>query len=160
MALTRDNLKQIRAAIDAALATVKVDGISVSLGNCSFTPTAATFKLEVKTITDDGLVVGKEVEVFKVNCSSYGLEATDLFREVTLGGRAFIVAGLASGKKPFILKEKKTGKGFRCDAPSVIGRLKGTEAGIFFRDHGYPITWKNGGAPHIDIRDIRRAGQA
>lgn len=142
--ITKPQLATLRAAITAALASVHIDGLSINLGNCSYTTSSATFKLEVKTVAANGLLVGKEAEAFKVNAHSYGLDAGDLFKEILVGGRPFVLTGLnpRASKQPFQVKEKATGKSFKVSPYSVIAALQGSEAALFFQTHGYPQAWE------------------
>ena len=103
----KPTLRALRADLDAALAAVAAKhGIAVRVGNASFMPNTATFKLELATKGDDGAVVTKEAQAFRQLAGSYGLAPTDLGREVTLSGDRFRIIGLraAAIKRPILLE--------------------------------------------------------
>lgn len=69
----------LRPEINAALAEVAAKyGLSISLGNGTFTSANATFKLNIATRGDNGEIRTKETTDFKAYALSYGLKPTDL----------------------------------------------------------------------------------
>ena len=120
-ALTPASLAILRADITAALATVaKTHGITIATGRCTYTGQTATFKLDIGTISGDGVAVTKEAESFTRNAVIFGLLPEDLGKSFVSGGLSFVVAGLkpASTKYP-ILARREDGKVFKFGEDTV-----------------------------------------
>lgn len=131
--LNRESVRVLRTKIDAALATVgKEMGLSLKAGNCYFTGTTATFKLEVATIAADGKVVNKMAEEFRRYAPLYHLKPDDLGREFTIPFTTakYVVEGIkpSSRKYPIICKKLYDGKMYKMTARQVVGALYGAKA--------------------------------
>lgn len=112
--ITTTTLKTLRAEIDAALATVgQKHGLVLHARNATFNATTATFKLEVATVTDSGLVVTKEAADFKSHAFLVGLKADQLGAEFHYSGRGWTVSGMKPRSKQSILCRRDDGQTFK-----------------------------------------------
>lgn len=113
----RTNIQALRPPIEDALKNLATKyGISVKLGNASFSPSSVTFKLELATISADGLVCSKEVQDFKNYASMFGLKPDDLgktFKDIN--GEVYTIVGakLHSQKYPILVESASSGKRFK-----------------------------------------------
>lgn len=130
--ITRDLLKSLRPEIQAALTQIgKAHGLTIELGNATFNPTSATFKLLMVAPTDstapgDSAQVQKAAADFKTYAATYGLKADDLGRSFTHGGSSFVIKGLMPRRAKFpILCEKSSGKLILLNDRDVVRALKG-----------------------------------
>lgn len=100
-------------------------GIKISLGNCTYSDSNATFKLEVSDIGDNGEVMTKEAEDFKRRASLYGLSPKDLGRVIKdpLSGEEYTIIGLKTRSTKYpILAKGKNGKTYKFPV-DVIKRM-------------------------------------
>lgn len=121
--IDRQFLRNLRPEIESALKEIgERHNISLALGNASFTSNNATFKLEIATVGDNGEVNSKEVNHFKSFAASYGLSPDDLGKEISMGGKRFIITGLNTNapKNPIKMEEVGTGRKYK----SPIGPVK------------------------------------
>ena len=90
------SIRTLRAEIQAALNTVAVrHQLSLKVGSCRFSHTAATLKLEAAVINaKTGVVESREREDFKLHASRFGLTAADLDKVFDYAGRTFTISGL------------------------------------------------------------------
>jgi len=122
MAINRDFLKRIRPAIEKDLMDLsKTHNINIKCGSASFGDNHATFKLEISTIGENGEVMTKEAEDFKVYCHRWGLKESDLGRTFNHFGDTYKITGAKprSSKYP-ILAKKLTGNGGTYKFPPSI----------------------------------------
>lgn len=100
-------------------------GISISLGNASFTANNASFKLQLATTGTDGVANTKEITNFKLYAAGFGLQETDLNREFIDGGKKYKIVGLLprSYKNPIVV-ERADGKQFKFPADRLVAILK------------------------------------
>jgi len=124
-ALSKSSLQALRLDVDAALAEVAAKhGLVIKLGNGSFSPSHATFKLEVSTVREDGLVLTKEADRFRQAATVYGLEPSDLGREFVALGELFQLVGLTTGwKQPLLGRRVKDGKMYKFTKVAVRAGL-------------------------------------
>ncbi len=90
-----------------------------------FTSVECTYKLQV-TPHVDGQVVSKDAEDFKRLATYYGLQPTDLGREIDYNGQKMKITGLRPSKRrfPIIALEVSTGKQFFLIANSVVNAIR------------------------------------
>lgn len=114
--------KLLRTPIEDALKDLATKyGISIKVGNGSFTSANLTFKLELATLDNTGTIQSKEVQDFKRYAVMFGLKATDLGREfLDWSGRKFFIVGAAprSSKYPILVRNAK-GQRFKFPAKEV-----------------------------------------
>ena len=107
MPLTKDLLRILRTDIDAALVEVgKKHNVSLKLGNGTFLPDTATFKLEVMTIGEGGVIVTKELSALRALAPSLGLKPEHLDQVFKIGATNYTLVGYRNtgAGKPFIAK--------------------------------------------------------
>jgi hypothetical protein len=100
---TRQNLPALRADIDAALKAVgEKHGIVVKTdGGGSFSPTNYTVKVGAAVKAENGEVVTKEAQDFKMLASSYGLPLEMLNKEFFVAGVSHKVTGIYPRKHKY-----------------------------------------------------------
>lgn len=120
--ITKDLLKALRIDADAALAAVGAKhGVSLRLGNGTFTALNATFKLEVATLGEGGEVIDKSVAYLRQNLTLLGLKEEHLNQVFTLGKQSFTLRGYKNTAtlKPFVIRDLDTGK----DYVATVGQI-------------------------------------
>lgn len=106
-------LKRLREEINEALTQVgKKYSLSLRAGNCSYSESMATFKLEVATIGEGGRVVTKEETQLPRYCELYGFTVKDAEKVFSYKGEDAKVVGINPRKQKFpivieLLKSKK-----------------------------------------------------
>jgi len=109
-------LQWLRKTLNTILAEFAAEeGISLKLGNCTFTPSNFIFKLEGALINADGVAETKERDDFKYYATMYGLNASDLDKEFVFRNEKYKVVGLnpRSRKYPINVVRLNDGKRFR-----------------------------------------------
>ena len=110
--IDRPFLDKARTHIDKALAAVgKELGVNIKTGNCRYSSSTFTFKLEGCLIGDDGNAVTKEAESFTMLASSYGLKPEDLHKEFKNGGDTYQIVGLKYRARKFPIQAKRLSDG-------------------------------------------------
>ena len=117
-------LKLLREDINAALKAVgEKHGLKLTAENAKFMPQTATFKLEVESIGDNGVVVTREMTDLKNPhvLSMYNLTEAHLTKPFTSGGRTFVLSGyrVKAHSKPFLAKDQRDGKEYIFTAEGV-----------------------------------------
>lgn len=124
--LDRTTLRALRASINAALAALASQhGISISVGNASYTDSTAVFKLNLAVKNPDGTVASRDREDFIQYASLYGMKPEWLGCTFQSLGKAFKIIGLAPKrrKNPIICQEARTGKNFVFPAHSIVALM-------------------------------------
>jgi hypothetical protein len=94
---SKSNLSEVRRAIDEALVKVEKEyGISLKIGNISFTNEQFTTKL-VSKITDPTVVLSVNSGLFEM----YGLPANLAGQIVIHAGKQYQITGVDRGKRKF-----------------------------------------------------------
>lgn len=115
----RPTVKALRSVLEDALKTIETQyGISVHVGNASFTPENVTFKVNLAVVGASGQVMTKEATTFKQLASFYGLNPDWLFKKFTnpnAPADEYKVLGLKTGrgKYPIIAERVRDGKQFK-----------------------------------------------
>jgi hypothetical protein len=125
----RNNLKVLRADIDAALKAVgEKHGIVLTCGNASFLPTTATLKVECATKAADGQIVTREAEDFKRYAAMIGMQPSDLGKTFRQNGKTFKIEGYNSKARtmPIIAKDVASGRGYKFSIETVKVFLNAT----------------------------------
>ena len=95
------------------------------MGNCRYTETDATFKLEVSAISEDGEVLTAEAQAFRRNASLYGLEPDDLGMEFSSRGEAFTLIGLRPRSRKYpMVGRRSDGKVFKFSEEAMVRHKK------------------------------------
>jgi hypothetical protein len=123
--IDRQFLQTVRPELETALADVAARyGVKISLGNCTFSSGAATFKLNIATKTESGDVMTPDAEMFKLSAYQFGLKPENLFAEFTYGGERYKLTGLKPRSRfPIIAQRLSNGKSFKLPIESVMGKF-------------------------------------
>lgn len=115
----RDDMQRVMNAWIAAN-PARCDGLKINVGNASFRDTSVTFKVEVATADEDGVIRDKAASDFKMYASMYDLEPTDLGREFSSGGYRYTLTGINPRATRFpINARRQDGKRFKMPAGTV-----------------------------------------
>ena len=117
----------LRIEIDAALALIaEKHGMRIHAGNCSYTPTSCTYKLECAERSEDGIVLDTFAQSFKSYAAEFGLKPEWLGRVFQSGPTRYQIVGLNLRKSmPLLALNLTTGvrHAFRV-TPAVIAILE------------------------------------
>lgn len=122
MQLNKQILRRIEADVLAALTQVASrHEVEFKFSGGSFDDHNATLKLEILAKREDGSVISKDAEYFKMNAKWYGINPTALGQKFTFNGLVYSISGLKprSGKFP-ILAVRADGKIFKFQAQSIL----------------------------------------
>jgi hypothetical protein len=140
----RRNLPILRAAMTTALAAVEAQyGIKITVGNARFLPDNATFKIEMATVGTAGVANTREREDFKREAFRYGLNASDLDKEIGYGfsNDRYIIKGLNTrrSKYPIVATRVRDGKTILLTVAGVKSALL-RSTGITLNPAPVPLT--------------------
>lgn len=124
MAITKQNFLQFSSELDAALAELGAKyGVVLKGGNAKIDSMSGIvdMKLHASPIAADGNVVTKEAADFKLYARSYGLDASDLNKEIIYAGKRYEIAGAKpqSYKFPILAKNLIDGKLYKLPSEGV-----------------------------------------
>jgi hypothetical protein len=122
----RATTKALRSSLDNALKGLENQfGISIHVGNATFTPDNVTFKVNVATVGESGEVMTKEASAFQQLAKFYGLEPEHLFKTFSAAGEQYKIVGLKtkSPKFPILAKRLKDGKTYKFSEKGLSLRL-------------------------------------
>jgi len=150
MATTIDKnlLKLLREDINAALKAVgEKRGVKLTAENAKFLPTSATFKLEVETISENGVAITREMSDLRQPyiMKMYGLTEAHLTQTFVSGGRKFVLSGyrVKASKNPFLAKCFNDGKNYIFPEEAIQRLLGLKESSFALRDEGVDLS-RNG----------------
>ena len=113
-------LDTLRAAINAALKPVgEAQGVSLELGTMTYSPTQATTRLTIRTLGGE-----PEADDFNRLAHLYGLEPTDLGKQVELDGVLGTIVGLKPRARRFPILLR------RADGTEVTATAVGVRAAL------------------------------
>ncbi len=110
--LNKTTLKELRYALEETLKNIQTKyGIHVDVGNCQYSETHATFKIELAVIKPGGVVHTKIVEEFLFAAERLGLKKEDLNREFSYQNETYKLIGYSRNSRsyPFIVKRIRDG---------------------------------------------------
>ena len=100
--IDRTFMKMSRAKIDDALKDLGDElGVVFQTGNGSYDGSTGHFKLEIKTIGENGEAVNPNAKTFQTYARMYGLSPDDLGRQFTSRGKTFEITGLNTRARRF-----------------------------------------------------------
>jgi hypothetical protein len=126
--ITRSNLKILQGEIEETLTALGEKlGVKFTPGNAKFSPTSATFKLEVAIINPDGTAETKVRTDFKRYATVCGMKPEWLDQQITSQGKPYKILGLMpnSHKYPVLVECLRSGRNFKLMADSVIRGMEG-----------------------------------
>lgn len=109
----KTNLRVISADIQTALAPIAAKyGITFTYKGARFFPDNATFKIEGATVGVGGVANTRERDSFQRDAFLYGLQPSDLDKEITYAGERYIIKGLNTrrSKYPIVSTRVRDGK--------------------------------------------------
>lgn len=121
--LDKKGLQMLRQELQAAVDAVGLKhGIKILVGNARFTPDNATFKVEIATVAENGMVNDHAASDFKQSCGLFGLKPDHFGAEISYGRERYKIAGLTSGrsyKYPILAERVSDGKKFKLPIAAV-----------------------------------------
>jgi hypothetical protein len=125
----RTSLRLLRAPIEEALKGIETEyGISIKLGNASYNPSNATFKLELATVGADGTAISKEATALKTYGVMFGLPKDSFEQTFNEGKHTFKIIGLRTKASRYpVLVERADGKVF-CYPVDRVAKALNTKA--------------------------------
>ena len=115
--MDRTTLQRVRDYLNPLLedASEKL-GVKLTLGNCTFRSTSATFKLEAADLSETGEAMTKEAQDFLAYCHTIGLKKEHLFMELKhpLGGSLKII-GFKPRASKYPLLYRYNGQRYKCN---------------------------------------------
>lgn len=121
--IDRPTLKNvIRPALDAKLAELSKElGLQITSGSATYGDATGSFKLNLATICEDGVVMTQERQAFLDLHELYGLPESALDAEITLSGLRLRIAGIRTkAPKNNILLTSLDGSGNRVAPLSLV----------------------------------------
>jgi len=106
-AFDRSNLGLINEEIKTALkAIAEKHGVKLGGIRISFSPQNAGFRFDLSTVSENGVVNDRYRQSFIANAFQYGLEASDLDKTFSYGGKTYTITGLNTRRhsRPIITK--------------------------------------------------------
>lgn len=126
MTLDKAKVRQLRDQLEDHLKVIEADlGFKVHVGNASYTNNSVTFKVEMASVADDGTVLNRDADAFRVNAGLFGLKPEDLGKVIRSHGKTFKITGIATRSRrcPILVEEVGTGKGYKLPAEAVKAAL-------------------------------------
>ena len=124
--INKDLLKNLREDINTALIeTANKYNVTLRAGNASYNPSlgTATFKLEVLTLSADGEKRDMPAELFLQHADFLGLKKEYLYKEISISGQTFTVAGYKPKARKNCILITRNGKTFVTDVQTVKNKL-------------------------------------
>lgn len=119
--LDKHILRLIETDMDIALKSVgEKYGVKIAYKGGSFTPTNATLRMEVSTISSSGEAISADVQTYKTLAGLYGLDPKMLNSKVTYNGSIYTITGLNPRRHRFPLTAiRQDGARFKLPIDSV-----------------------------------------
>ena len=108
----RTNLRLLSDDIKTALVPLAARwGITLTYKGARFLPDNATIKIDAATVGASGIVNTRERDNFKNYASMYGLNPSDLDKEITYAGKKYILIGLNTRRSKYPIVATCVGNG-------------------------------------------------
>jgi hypothetical protein len=125
-ALDRPVLAAIRKRMDEALSAVGVEfGLRIVTGRATYSPTLATFKVEVATVGADGVAETREARDYREMAYAFGLDPAWLGKSFTYGGKPAEIVGLKPNARRFPVLVRQGERTFKFTADTIRNALGG-----------------------------------
>lgn len=117
----RQHLSLLRELIAQRLKDIKTEyGVTLTVGNCKYSDTTATFKLEAAVPNATGEVESKEHIDYRLKCQWYNLKPEWLDKQFTSMGRTYTLIGLRTTARTMpCIARRDDGKVFKMPEWSV-----------------------------------------
>ena len=105
---------ELQGLLDSQYGLDFLGDLKAHVGNASFTDNNVTFKIELSTIAENGDVLNKASEDFKLFAGVYGMKPEDFGKSFKANGHTYTICGLKprSDKYP-IIAQREDGKKFK-----------------------------------------------
>ena len=133
--MDRQKIREMEAKILEALGLIEVEfGVKFMIGGARFCSSSVTFKVEAAEIAQDGKVLSKAVESWKLNARMYGLPEDGIGRKIISRGHEYEILGLNTRRPAFPIDVKRLpdGKLFRMPLDEAARGLGGKVASPMF----------------------------
>lgn len=125
--IDRQMVRLFRERMEAALEPLETElNVKFVVGNASYTPEIANFKVQALAVQADGRTVDKPASDFKRMASLYGLKPSDLGREFSINGKQLVLAGLQlrCRRYPILALGKHDGRKWKLPLDAVLRALR------------------------------------
>ena len=109
----RSNLHGFTQDVVAHLKAIEAKwGVSFSYQGCNFTAQNCLVKIQAAVVGNGGVPLTREREGFRKYCAIYGLVPTDIDKQITYGGKRYVIKGLTTrrSKYPIVATRLDTGE--------------------------------------------------
>ena len=133
--MDREKIRAIEAKVMEALGLIEADcGVKFMLGRGTFTDTNFVFKVEAAEIAQEGKVLSKAVESWKLYAYRFGLPEDGVGKKIAFRGHEYEIQGLNPRRPAFPIDVKRVpdGKLFRMPLDVVVQGLGGKPAKPLF----------------------------
>ncbi len=120
--MDKETARRFRTDFAEAVKTLEQQyGMTIELGNISFTANSLSVKLTAREGADKDTAYELE---FKRLCGRYGLQASDYDRLIEIKGEDYVIYGINSNKRkhPILIRRVKDDKVY-CISPEYIKQL-------------------------------------
>jgi len=110
------NLKMLRVEMNKELQSVaKKYGITIDVGNASFSSNEVTFKVNANTVESDGTVITKESQSWDRHKGFYNLSHLNVGDTITIQGSPYTLSGFNTrARKAPVNFKNSAGAGYKC----------------------------------------------
>ncbi len=118
----KSSVKEIRVAMDAALAKVeKQYGIKISAGNARFSDDEVTFQVKANVVDTGGSVKTKEAKAWETIKGALGLDSLSVGDKVKVQDKFFVLKGYNSRarKSPINIEDSK-GRAYKISIETLV----------------------------------------
>ena len=119
-------LNTLRTEMNEALKGIAEKyGMTISAEKATYGSTYASFKVELALTKEDGTVLSKEAEAFRMYANLFGMKPDDLGREFEVAGKRYKLAGYMASKRkfPFLAECLTDGKEYGFTESFIKGKL-------------------------------------
>lgn len=129
MAIDKNLLKALREDINAALKAVgEKHGVVINAGNAKYDANSATFKLDIKNVSESGEVFDEARQTLEVYGNMYGLSGVEKDKRfghiINVSGQGtFKIVGLHTNRRKYPFVVSKGGKQYKMTEEMVTSGL-------------------------------------
>jgi hypothetical protein len=126
----RTDLRLLRDDLEIAInAVAEKHNLQIRVGSCTYAATNCSFRLDVSTITDGGIVHTKERSEFIRWAPVYQLDSEWIDKPVVISGIQYVIKGLNSKKRkhPVLLQNISNQKMYCFGADVVRAMMRGAK---------------------------------
>jgi len=99
-------------------------GVTIDLGNCTFSANNCRFPLKVSLLDASGKAITEDAECFRNNAKLFGFEVDDFGRKFAFQGRQYTICGLRPKSRKYpIMAQSDNGKTYKFPCRTVLSAL-------------------------------------